>query len=81
MLRQIYVRNEIVVNQKLTQFDAELKKLLTPADMPYDQLIIQVATNLKYDELMQVLGVCSRMTVHGDPKNRLKLSVVDSDNP
>jgi hypothetical protein len=36
---------------------------------------------MRYEELMRVLGVCSRMTVHGDPKEHLKLSVVDSDNP
>jgi biopolymer transport protein ExbD len=82
MLDQIYVLNKkIDVDQKLTQLETELKRLLTPADMPYDQLIIQVATNMRYEELMRVLGVCSRMTVHGDPREHLKLSVVDSDNP
>jgi biopolymer transport protein ExbD len=81
-LDKIYVLNELIdVDSKLSKFEAKLNKLLTPADMPYDQLIIQVATNMRYEELMRVLGVCSRMTVHGDPKEHLKLSVVDSDNP
>jgi biopolymer transport protein ExbD len=81
-LNDIYVLNDkIDVDQKLGKFETKLKNLLTPADMPYDQLIIQVATNMRYEELMRVLGVCSRMTVHGDPKEHLKLSVVDSDNP
>jgi biopolymer transport protein ExbD len=81
-LNDIYVLNKrIDVDPKLTAFETELKRLLTPADMPYDQLIIQVASKMRYEELMRVLGVCSRMTVHGDPKEHLKLSVVDSDNP
>ena len=47
-----------------------------------DQVVIQVASNLKYDELMRVLGVCTHQTIGGDPKNRLtKLSLVDEGKP
>jgi biopolymer transport protein ExbD len=83
MLRQIYVAgHEIVVDPKLAMFDAELKKLLGDPATPYDQVIIQVGSNLKYDELMKVLGVCTHQTIGGDPKNRLtKLSLVDEGNP
>lgn len=83
MLRQIFVEgNEIVVDPKLAMFDAELKKLLGVPTTPYDQVVIQVASNLKYDELMRVLGVCTHQTIGGDPKNRLtKLSLVDEGKP
>jgi biopolymer transport protein ExbD len=83
MLRQIYVEGqEIVVDPKLAMFDAQLKKLLGDPATPYDQVVIQVASNLKYDELMKVLGVCTHQTIGGDPKNRLtKLSLVDEGKP
>lgn len=83
MLRQIYVdRQEVVVDPKLEMLNVELKKKLGDPATPYDQVIIQVASKLKYDELMKVLGVCTHQTIGGDPKNKLtKLSLVDEGNP
>jgi biopolymer transport protein ExbD len=83
MIRQIYVnQQEVVVDQKLAMLDAQLKKLLGDPATPYDQVIIQVGSNLKYEELMKVLGICTHQTIAGDPKNRLtKLSLVSEDGP
>jgi biopolymer transport protein ExbD len=82
-IRQIYVNKaEVVVDPKLAMLDAELKKLLGDPATPYDQVVIQVGSNLKYEELMRVLGVCTHQTIAGDPKNHLtKLSLVSEDAP
>lgn len=82
-IRQIYVnKQEVVVDPKLAMLDAELKKLLNDPATPYDQVVIQVSPNLKYEELMRVLGVCTHQTIAGDPKNHLtKLSLVSEDSP
>jgi len=83
MIRQIYVnQQEVVVDPKLAMLDAQLKKLLGDPATPYDQVVIQVGSNLKYEELMRVLGICTHQTIGGDPKNHLtKLSLVSEDAP
>ena len=83
MLRQIQVAGtDVAVDDKLTFLDAELKRLLNKEATPFDQVVIQVASKLKYNELMRVLGVCTHQTVGLDPKNKLKkLSLlIDQDN-
>jgi biopolymer transport protein ExbD len=73
---------EVTVDPKVAMLDATLKELLGVESTPYDQLIIQVGSKLKYSELMKVLGVCTHQTIGGDPKNRLtKLSLVDEGKP
>ena len=70
MLRQIYVdRQEVVVDPKLEMLNVELKKKLDDPSGLYDQVIIQVGSKLKYDELIKVLGTCTHQTIGGDPKN------------
>ena len=79
-LAHIYVaKQEIPVNEgPLKLFNDYLKKVLNDPGSPFDQVIIQVPAKLHYSELMRVMGVCSKQTVGGDPKNKLtKLSLVE----
>jgi biopolymer transport protein ExbD len=83
-LAHIYVaQQEIPVDEgPLKLFNDYLKKVLNDPGSPFDQVIIQVPAKLHYSELMRVMGVCSKQTVGGDPKNKLtKLSLVDEKNP
>jgi hypothetical protein len=52
--------------------------LLNDPGSPFDQVVIQVGSKLRYDQLMRVVEVCTKQTVGGDPKTKLtKLSLVD----
>ena len=84
-IRQIYVgrpgspdKEEVTVDPKLNIFKSKLGSLLNDPASPFDQVVIQVGSTLKYSELMRVIDVCTRQTLGGDPHNRLsKLSLVD----
>lgn len=84
-LRQIYLgrprepqREAVAVDTKLKAFGAKLRALLNDAASPFDQVVIQVGSKLRYAELMRVIDVCTRQTLGGDPHKRLsKLSLVD----
>ena len=66
----------------LKLFSDYLGKVLNDPGSPFDQVIIQVPAKLHYSELMRVMGVCTKQTIGGDPKNKLaKLSLVDEKNP
>jgi biopolymer transport protein ExbD len=84
-LRQLYLsrprdkqREAVAVDAKLKVFGMKLAALLNDPASPFDQVVIQVGSKLRYAELMKVIDVCTRQTLGGDPHQRLsKLSVVD----
>ncbi len=74
-------RQDISVDRDLTLLNTTLAGMLNDPGSPFDQVVIQVSGKLRYDDLMKVIGVCTKQTVGGDPKNRLsKLSLVDEGN-
>ena len=84
-LRQLYLGRprepqpeEVAVDPKLRAFGMKLAALLNDPASPFDQVVIQVGSKLRYAELMKVIDVCTRQTLGGDPHMRLsKLSLVD----
>jgi biopolymer transport protein ExbD len=69
--------NDVGVDPRLNGLNSNLKQLLNNAASPFDQVVIQVDSTLRYDELMRVIEVCTRQTVGGDPTKKLtKLSLV-----
>ncbi|MGC3968811.1 MAG: biopolymer transporter ExbD [Pirellulales bacterium] len=64
----------------LAQLDSKLHEALHETGSPFDRIVVQVAPQLKYDELMQIVDVCSRQTsADGKPLNRLSfLEMSDS---
>lgn len=63
----------------LTHLEQELKKDLNDPGNPFDQVIIQVGSDLRYDELMRVIDVCTKQTYKKDGKEEklTKLSFVE----
>jgi biopolymer transport protein ExbD len=75
-------RQDISVDRDLTLLNTTLAGMLNDPGSPFDQVVIQVGDKLRYDELMKVIGICTKQTVGGDPKNKLsKLSLVSEGNP
>ena len=61
----------------LTALENRLKAVLGPdSGASFDQVIIQVGSRLKYDELMKVVDVCTRQTLSTGEKLS-KLSFVE----
>lgn len=61
----------------LTALEARLKQVLGPdSGANFDQVILQVGSRLKYDELMKVVDVCTRQTLANGEK-LTKLSFVE----
>jgi biopolymer transport protein ExbD len=60
----------------LAGLDAGLKRFIGDPASPFEQVVIQVGAQLKYDELMKVLDVCSRQKL-ADGKPLTKLSFVE----
>lgn len=61
----------------VTALDARLKQVLGPeSGASFDQVILQVASKLKYDELMKVVDVCTKQTLANGEK-LTKLSFVE----
>ena len=56
--------------------DGRLKAVLSDANSPFDQVIIQVSSKLRYDELMKVVDVCTKQTLPTGEK-LTKLSFVE----
>jgi len=56
--------------------DARLKTILTDEGAPFEQVIVQVGSKLRYDELMKVVDVCTRQKL-ADGKKLSKLSFVE----
>jgi biopolymer transport protein ExbD len=80
-LRQIRItEQEVAVDEKLSLFHITLSKMLNDPGSPFDRVIIQVGSKLRYDELMRVIEVCTRQTIGGDQKKLTKLSLVDENS-
>jgi biopolymer transport protein ExbD len=60
----------------LAGLDAGLQRFISDPASQFDQVVIQVGARLKYEELMQVLDVCSRQKL-ADGKALAKLSFVE----
>ncbi len=82
-LRQIRVANDdLPVDSRLDFLNAKLSSLLNTSGSPFDQVVLQVGSNLRYDELLHVVEICTRQTLGGDPHVHLaKLSLVDESGP
>ncbi|MCX7420196.1 MAG: biopolymer transporter ExbD [Planctomycetia bacterium] len=60
----------------VSALEGRLKAVLSDANSPFKQVIIQVASRLKYAELMRVVDVCTRQTLPTGEK-LTKLSFVE----
>jgi biopolymer transport protein ExbD len=81
-LNQIFVaQQEVPVDPNLAFFDTKLRTLLNDPASPFDQVVVQVGSKLRYDQLMRVVEVCTKQTIGGDPHTKLtKLSLVDENS-
>ncbi|HTU27693.1 MAG TPA: biopolymer transporter ExbD [Pirellulales bacterium] len=60
----------------LAMLDTRLREIFGNAGTPFDQVVVQVAPDLRYDALMSVIDVCTKQTLpNGEPLS--KLSFVD----
>jgi biopolymer transport protein ExbD len=58
----------------LAALDNELQNMLTAINTPFEQVVIQVGSNLRHDALMSVLDTCSRQKLAGkQPLTKLSL--------
>jgi hypothetical protein len=71
-------RQEIAIDPNLVALNSTLSGMLNDPASPFDQVVVQVGSHLRYDELMKVVGVCSRQTVGGGRERLAKLSLVDA---
>jgi biopolymer transport protein ExbD len=60
----------------LSELDARLRAVLADPGTPFDQVIIQAASGLRYEELMRVVDICTRQKLPGGEKLS-KLSFVE----
>lgn len=44
----------------MSQLDSKMKEMLKYKDPPYEQVVIKVAKDLRYDELMKVIDACTK---------------------
>jgi biopolymer transport protein ExbD len=73
-LGQMQVGEEMVGG--LNRLNERLKEVFGNAGAPFDQVVIQVGPELRYDALMSVIDVCTKQTLpNGEPLS--KLSFVD----
>lgn len=63
----------------LPQLETRLKAVLSDPGSPFDQVIIQVGSALRYEELMQVIDMCTKQTLPNGDK-LTKLSFVELPN-
>lgn len=56
--------------------DARLKAVLSDANSPFDQVIIQIGSKLRYSELMRIVDVCTKQSLPNGEK-LTKLSFVE----
>jgi biopolymer transport protein ExbD len=60
----------------LNRLNERLKEIFSNAGTPFDQVVIQVGSDLRYEALMSVIDVCTKQTLpNGEPLS--KLSFVD----
>jgi biopolymer transport protein ExbD len=60
----------------LAGLNDRLKSILSDASSPFDQVVIQVGSGLRYENLMGVVDVCTRQSLP-DGKKLTKLSFVE----
>ena len=60
----------------LRALDQGLRADFADPDALFDQVIVQVGTSLRYEELMKVMEVCARQKLHSG-KKLTKLSFVE----
>ena len=60
----------------LTGLDNRLRTILADPASPFDQVVIQVGSGLRYDALMGVIDVCTRQRL-SDGQRLTKLSFVE----
>jgi len=60
----------------LSQLDGELRKILSDSGSPFEQVIIQAGSGLRYDALMNIIDTCTRQHLP-DGKKLSKLSFVE----
>jgi biopolymer transport protein ExbD len=61
------------------QLESRLKTVLADPGSPFDQVIVQVGSALRYEELMKVIDICTRQTLPNG-KKLTKLSFVELPN-
>jgi biopolymer transport protein ExbD len=70
-LRQLAI-GETTMSNSLSTLDSKLGKLLGDEGSAFQQVIIQVDSRLRYEELMQVIEVCTRQKLpSGQPLTKL----------
>ena len=62
---------------KLPELDEKLRKIFSDPASPFEQVIVQVAPELHYEDLMKVVEVCAKQT-KADGTKLTKLSFVDA---
>jgi biopolymer transport protein ExbD len=60
----------------LPQLEARLRSILSEPGSPFDQVIVQVGSRLRYEELMKIIDVCTRQLLPSGNK-LTKLSFVE----
>jgi len=60
----------------LTQLDSRLKTIFSTPGVEFDQVILQVGSNLRYDAMMSIVDICTHQTL-SDGKKLTKLSLVE----
>jgi biopolymer transport protein ExbD len=64
----------------LAGLDAELREKLTAVNTPFEQVVIQVHSGLRYDALMSVIDICTRQKMaDGSPLTKLSFVELDPD--
>ena len=56
------------VGISLTALENRLKSVLSDPGSPFDQVVIQVGSDLRYSALMSIIDICTRQTLPGGEK-------------
>jgi len=63
----------------VTALDGRLKEIFQDKSNPFDQIVVQVQQDLRYDELMRIIEICAAQTLP-DGSKLSKLSFVEVPN-
>jgi biopolymer transport protein ExbD len=74
-IRQIAIGDTPIAG--LGALDAKLKSIFGDPKLSYDQVILQLGSSLNYDQVMQVVDVCTRQKLP-DGEKLSKLSLVEA---
>lgn len=72
-IKSLVIGDQVVTG--LAEFENRLQAILSDAGMGFDQVLLQVGSELTYEELMRVVDVCTRQRL-ADGKKLSKLSFV-----